>query len=347
MPRSNDVEFAKLLQDNRNAIDDYINSVRALHALGSHLTFDDIQRRQGDGTKFGIPRTMTRQLETGEDHDVTPDAVIQVSTAYGVVAEMKKNFPSIRPDEVFEQIAKYDTPLRGWWTADETIARHDLVLMTHTFSSVRAADAYKDWVERGNSFVRMFAVVEFGYQEQGKLWFYLRRTEGRLSDEVRDERLRTGVPISGELVTRLFDSWKFSEQAPPLTYMLLLTHTYILPLFPTQEEYENRSGARRLTVEVTAAQVRDKMVEQWSPPREARQTQLPKLEWVRQALAALERVGLATALDREQDRYRVSLARLPRRDAVEYFTRRLFRRDQEEKQKRLPVQPELFPESAS
>lgn len=335
-------ELTKLLKKHRADIDDYVNSVRALYALANELTFDHESKRQRVGTRFRAPRTMSCITDTGAVRDLTPDAVIQVSDEYGVIAEMKKNFPVAKPDSPFEQVAKYDTPLTGWWTTDEKIGRHDLVLMTHEFSGVKAGDAHKDWVARGNGFSRNFAIVEFGYQEQGQLWFFLRRREGSLSDQEHDERLRQGVKINDTHIVELFDRWKFSEQEPPLIYMLLLVHTYVLPLFPRQEEYERVNGARQLTVEVDAEQVRDKMVEQFSPVAEARQPQVPKLDWVKRALSTMERLGLATALNRERCLYRVSLARFRRKDTVEYFTERIFTLHEKSVKKSQPTQPDLF-----
>lgn len=337
-------ELAEELRKNLAAIDDYSNSVRALYALGSHLTFDPATRAQREGTHFCTPRTMAFLDPDGTSHNVTPDSVIQLSGQYGVIAEMKKHFPATRPDATFEQIQKYDRPLRGWWTEDEKVGRHDLVLMTHTFSAVTADDAYKSWVERANAFERAFAIIEFGYQDQGDAWFLLRRREGSLSDGERDEALRKGVPIKDEILLRLFDKYKFSEQEPPHIYMLLLLHDYILPLFPRQEDYERDTGARMLSVLVTAEQLRASMIEQFCPTREARQPQVPRLDWVKRALETLERIGLATSMDRAQSQYRIALRKPARKDTVEYFTARLLQLERQEAQKRAAAQPELFGE---
>lgn len=262
--------------------------------------------------------------ELQEGVEVTPDAVIQPTDRYGLIAETKKNFPVSAPNEPYNQIAKYDCALKGWWTTDETIPVHDLALLTHVASSVDAVDAYAAWQESGRSFDRAFAIVEFGWIEMGKSWFLLRRVEGSLSDRAHDEALRRGKKIPYEVMVEILNRFKFVDHQPPLMHMLVLIFNYIFPLFPKETEFERETGGRYPVLMVSASQIRDRLDEQFCPKREdTRQFKLPKLEWVEDAMAAFVRMGIAVRMPDRSKAYRVSFKRPPTKDVVEYFAKKL------------------------
>ena len=269
---------------------------------------------------------------------------------------MKKHFPSVRPNEVFEQIEKYDGELVGWWTDNEKIEKHDLVLLTHLTSSVRAKDAYNAWVGEGHSYRRAFAIVEFSYNSQGQLWYLLRRVEGRLSDPVHDEDLRVGKQISERHLIALFSKWKFSEQEPPVMYMLLLIHDYVLPLFPSEDEFEKETGGKYPIVDVSPAELKAELAKQFCPLKtDDRYFELPRLAWVTAAIEVLTRVGLAQAVPRKGEsddagvdpadrRYRISLRKSRKKDTIAYFTDKLLQLEWDKAAARPSSQPSLFAE---
>ena len=92
-----------------------------------------------------------KPVDTKKSPNLTPDCVVQVTPQYGIVAEMKKHYPNddLRP---LEQIKKYDRELFGWWTPSGQIDSHDLVLLTHYFSSTNAQDALEKWSERNEPY---------------------------------------------------------------------------------------------------------------------------------------------------------------------------------------------------
>ena len=225
-----DKELEAEVQRHRNLIDDYEQSVRGLYAFASSACWDEALESIRPESEISIPRTMTplRKEKDEAEKDggdkpeaqaappnVTPDGVIQITEDYGVVAEMRKHFRE-GDHEKYDQIKKYDQNLAGWWTSDKLIPVHDLVLLTHTFSSVDAKDAYEYWKKLDNSFDRKFAIVEFSHSQQGQNWFLLRRVEGgELSDPIHDEALRRGKKIADQYLILLTSKYKFYDDDPP------------------------------------------------------------------------------------------------------------------------------------
>jgi hypothetical protein len=334
-------DLSEAVQHHKDAIDDYLDTVRALYALANSAVFDPAAQALRPEGRFCVPRTMNpRDDPTAK---LTPDAVIQVQQQYGLVAEAKKHFPSRNPSGPFDQIQTYDRDLLGWWNKDECIDQHDLILLTHVASSTQACDAYREWSRAGHAYERAFAIIEFGLFETGQHWYLLRRVDGRLSQSDHDERLRLGDKIQHGRLVELYEKWKFMDAEPPAMHMLLLLHDYVLPLFPTEDEFEEPTGKKRPVVEVTAERARDKMDELFCPPRrDTRQFRLPRIEWVKSALDTMVRVELAVRVPEKRNTYRVVLKKTPGKDTIEFFAGKLLQHEQQAKKKAAAAQPELF-----
>lgn len=124
----------------QNEIDHYQNTVWAVEAFLHECCWSPSKNCLDPSIRFGLGRRM--RTESGLD--VTPDLVLQRPAMHGIAAEVKMTFPppseSKRRDDVFEQLQKYDTRLTGWWTPDEEISSHDVVLLTHFTKAVDASD---------------------------------------------------------------------------------------------------------------------------------------------------------------------------------------------------------------
>lgn len=344
------------IQRLHDAFDDYYQSVIGLHAFTHSCTWDDKTKQVRSASHSCIPRRMDRTIgqETSEDSKaktqhsdtVTPDGVVQASDAYGIVAEMKKNFNRKSEEETFEQLKKYDGDLVGWWTPNERIAGHDIALLTGLPTSTAATDAYARWREAGNSFQRPFAIVEFSLHTQAKVYMHLHRVAGQLSEPEHDERLRQSKQIDVLHLYQLFSRWKFMDNEPPILFMLVHVYEHTLPLFAAEGDF-GREGATHPVVEVSAEEARNKMEEQFCRrDNDPRQFQLPRLAWVQKALDTLVEIGVASRVVKQKSKpkYRVEV-RLRKKDTKEYFAERLFALA-ERKQKKHAAgekQVDLFP----
>ena len=314
--------IAETVQRHRDQHDDYGQSVLGLHVLCRSARFDPETMRERSAGRYSVPRTMSVAYGDESGKRLTPDAVAQPrGDSYGLVAEMKKNF---RPGDTkhWDQLSKYDRSLLGWWTTAESLDGHDLVLLTHLMSSVHAADALTQWEAAGGAFERPVAIVEFGHNEQGQTYFFLRRTVGKLSDPTHDEALRLGKQVPQRYVTDVLQTRKFYDAKPPLVYMLVVIWTNVLPPLAAEESYDPAEPGGPL-VEVTAEQVREVLSRDFCPDRnDDRTPEVPRLSWVSEALDKLVEAGLAT---RSDDTYAVRLRQAGGKDAVEFLTRRLWK----------------------
>jgi hypothetical protein len=322
MPDESKEEALKsALTRNKNALDDYLASVKGIYAFASSACWDDSHRCLRTDSHRCAPRTMKTHSKGGEVN-LTPDCVVQVTPKYGIVAEMKKHYQDddLRP---YDQIRKYDSDLIGWWTPNELIDKHDLVLITHYFSSTSARDAYRLWQERNEPYSRKFAIVEFTHSEQGQSYFALKRVEGTLSDETYSEKLRRGIKIPDSVFIEITSRYKFYDAKPPLIHMLVLLQDYIFPTMFSEEQYDQGEDGIVQGVEVSVTTVRQRLEEQFCDKRQStRQPVLPKVGWVKEALETLASMDLAKK--RSKDTYHVFLRKPSRKDSVAYFTAKLF-----------------------
>lgn len=330
------------VQTYKDEFDDYLHSVIGLYAFAVSCAWDETARAMRPEAKWCIPRRMTVRDGDHAGKEVTPDGVTQVHGTYGVVSEMKKRFPDESPAEPFEQASKYARPLVGWWTSGETIASHDVVLLTHVATSVSASDAYKKWIEEGNSIGGPFAIVEFGYFPMGKMWLLLRRVAGQLSDRVHDEMLRQGKKLEEQLLVNLFAKSRFMENEPPLIYMMMHIYSHVLPLLATEQEYETETGAQHPVVVVTAHVVRESLEQQLSPLlMDARQFKLPKLTWVASTLEVFANIGVANRVPGSEQRYRFRLRPI-RKDLLVYFSEKLQQFEKKQRAAKADEQPRFL-----
>ncbi|MGH7466986.1 MAG: hypothetical protein ACRENP_03275 [Longimicrobiales bacterium] len=335
----NRAEIQKYLDE----INDYLETVYALHALALSAAWDEKARVVRATSKWSVPRRMHTSAPVKV---VTPDAVVQVGDAYGLVAEAKHNFASKNSGTLAVQLETYDRNLTGWWTADETIARYDLVLLVHLFTSVAAVETFKQWQADGKPFSNRLSIIEFGNTSTGQTWFLLRRVAGQLSDRVHDEHLRLGKKLGGPVLGRIISKFKFTEQKPPLIHKLHLIHDYILPLYPRDEAFEAATGKKALSIRVTITDLRKRLKNQFcQEPTDARCFQLPKRAWVVEAMETFVRIGVAKREAGRMAAYRVALRKPRGKDTIVYLAERLIRAREAAKPNADPAQRQLFPPS--
>jgi len=305
----------KLIQKYRDEVDDYLGSVIGLYAFAESACWDETNKKRKTTSQYSIPH----KFSDGEK-DLTPDSAIQTDQDNGIIAEMKKHFNNEKENQ-FDQIKKYDTDLKGWWTTNGNISSHDLVLLCHLFSSVAAKDAYENWLNQKNLFKRNFAIVEFSYQDSGqKQNFVLRRMDGgKLSDDVHDEALRKTKIITPKVVENLFSKYKFYDADPPLFHTLILIYNYILPLLINQEDFEEINSKGKKSIETDAETIRNMLQDQFMP--EDHYMTLPKLRWVVEALNFLVDIKLAAKLN--GNKYNIIIGAPSKKDLYEYFVSKL------------------------
>lgn len=336
-------DFIQRLKDE---CDQYQQSVNGLHAFAESCIWNHDSKTPYPDTRFGIPRRMDVLVTVAGVESVkelTPDGIAQVNAKYGVVSEMKKHFPRLKRGDPFDQAQSYCAPLKGWWTEDEMLESHDVVLLTDIPSRSDAAEAYAEWLGAGNEMKRPFAIVEFGFIRSGQEWFLLRKVVGGLSDIAHDRELSRGKQLPSWLMTDIMARAKFMETEPPLLEMLLLVYSYALPLFLKASEFETGTGRRVPVAKASVEEVRDALELQFSPDRaDPRAFRVPKAAWVAKALRAMVALGLATAPFSGSNRYHIPLRKPRKKDMFLYFAEKLYALEIKAVESKAPAQPDLF-----
>jgi len=132
--------------------DDYENTINALLCFISLTTWEGNQRRPDSYYSFGRRMTTSASNVISPNQDITPDSVIQFLDDLGFIVEAKISLPA---DEslwsgILAQIKKYDDDLIGWWTQDEHINNHNVILLLHMSRSVSFKKYRAALIENGH-----------------------------------------------------------------------------------------------------------------------------------------------------------------------------------------------------
>jgi hypothetical protein len=124
--------------------DNYVNSVLATLALINELRWDGKTRELRKTPKYEVGRRMTtsEHNRVSPAATVTPDIVVQTDAKFGVVGEVTTKLASDETSwrEKLLQLKKYDDDLLGWWTEDERVDLHDIVLLLHLSRAIHVSD---------------------------------------------------------------------------------------------------------------------------------------------------------------------------------------------------------------
>lgn len=315
-----DSQLRKIL----NEVEDYEETVIAIVTFSHEVCWDNKNIRVMPDSLFMIGRRMGK-IDTykNKEYTLTPDIVIQLNKNYGIVAEVKKNFPSEKShwDDTFDQICSYDTDLVGWVTADEKIRNYDLALLTHITRKVDIADYFKEQFNKGEYLFRKnFSIVAFNRGGEGKEYMYLEKHFGEFSDGSLNERLRRVVAIPLEAVLPLY-SMKFYDAPPPMPYLIDILWTYVFPQFLSQEA-DNNELRKHPTIKLNVSDVTERLQSQFSMMRDdARQQEIPRRDWIKEAMEALIRLKLARRHADGPNIYEVDFK--PIRNPLHFFAKRI------------------------
>lgn len=278
-------------------VDNYTSTVKALLAFAACVVHDGTTVRVG--SHFGFGRRMNTSVtnRVQPDNQVTPDLVAQKGQGYGVVAEAKRTLPADerRWNRYVRQLLKYDDDLEGWWTESEHVFHSDAVLLIHqarTRAFVRFLE--KEAASGGRQVGPSAAVVEFNLSPEAKPFMFFRREWGKIADVELSKALEDGQQIPLEDVLRTFPSVKFYDAQPPLPWLMKELWTDLFMAMRDESLYDERSGEYRIPVTVEA--VTSELQTAFGSgrlDRDERSASFPQAAWIRDAIEAFVRAGLA------------------------------------------------------
>jgi Holliday junction resolvase len=288
------------------AINTYNDTVDALICFGHMLTWNDSSRAYRAGSAYALGRRLDTSSANAiaKNGTVTPDLIAVVTPKYGIVGEAKPSFHGTvkeREDDL-KQLMKYDDDLIGWPITGEKIEKSDVVLLVHYSRKGDAQDILGAATKDGKfNISRNFAAISFGRMTQAQEFMSLELFWGQLSDGSLQKRLRPLlVPL--EKVRPLNPALMYDDP-PPLPLLIQLAWDHVLNRLIPQEAF--LSGKRGFEIKCSVQQVRDLLSETCGPPKsDARQPQIPRIDWVKQMFEMLVKMKLAER-EKEPDTYKV------------------------------------------
>lgn len=301
----------------------------AVLALVNESCWDPGKQTLKSDIRFEMGRRMTTSAANriSASTTITPDCVLQFDEKLGLVAEAKLGLPKSDEmwDEDIKQLEKYDDDLSGWWTADERMAKHDLVALVPLSRAVRFCDRLDSGVRDAKwTFERNVAVVGFFKTSGVKDFLSLKKECGALSLNDLDQRLRESRQIAIDLLILKYKDRKFVDHMPPLPYLLQIMWDHLFTRYAADVQESESGGAVRLSLSVEKV-TKDLQEYFGFTSTGARSPEIPPLNWVRKAFDALASSKLAS---KKGDTEYVIAYKRTRGDTLRKFGKMCFELDQ-------------------
>jgi hypothetical protein len=310
-----------------DAIDNYTDSVFAIIGFANLYRFDDASRSMRPDVLVFQGRRLTPSPAKAVNPEgqpvkfVTPDVGVLLPGDVGVLAEVKRSFPS---DEAhwmddFMQLMAYDDDLAGWPSSGGTVAAHDVVLLVHQGRGRAVYKFYEKHEGREIKFTRTFCIVEFNRSNERQAYFFFRTAKGSLTEAGVCAKLENGVQVPMLALTRAYSEIKLYDHEPPLPYMLQLIWEHIVSAKASESpKYTALKKGQHIDVPLSLGEVVKELHEKFSfrqlhAETSDRQPAIPEADWVRRAFEKLVQAGDGEWLDRSKGTLR---ARFVRHDDV-------------------------------
>ncbi|HCU34400.1 MAG TPA: hypothetical protein DGT21_02825 [Armatimonadetes bacterium] len=314
--------------------DNYEFTIQALICLDAAIRYETQREPKGyvPGSHFLPGRRMTPMTSGGVANaaPVTPDIVIQMPDAMGMVGDVKLTASSKRDfGQAEAQIARYDTDLAGWCTSDECGLAHDLLLLVHYANGAEAEEHFS----RAH-YGRAFALVTVVRDLQRHCFMTYELRLGRLSRDEMTRKLRKPLPVPLERLAAQHGRVKFYDARPECVEytMDVLWHEYFPQVVNASEH--RRVDRRNATVtqrRVDVRSARECLQDAYSttqlvaPENRHRQPETPQLDWVREAMEGFVEIGRAERDHEDEAVYWVTYSARARNTNAEGFARQLHR----------------------
>ncbi len=285
--------LSNIIKSIENDNDNYLTTINVIKVFGNEMCWDANRKGFRRGAQFWPGRRMTTgpNNQIQKNTEITPDIVVQISSSYGLVAEVKTSLPMENSywSKYFNQMLKYDDELEGWISPAEEAFLHDLVLIVPDNLRVKLQD-YIDSNESINlgMYTRKIALISYNKSSKASEHFTLCRFMGKLSDPEKDESLRTIVSIPAALVLPLYP-FVFYDQPPSTSYMMSEIWGRIASYIDLDQMVEDKS---KVVIRFSEKQlIEDLKNSNSSYYDDPRIPELPRALWVRKGLKKLVALG--------------------------------------------------------
>lgn len=309
------MELGEYLKEVRERADSYERTIQFMIAFDSAVRWDDRQRRYIEDSHFLPCRRLTKNI-AGSNAHITPDIVIQLSSRYGIIAEVKITASSDQDfTKAYQQIVNYDSDLIGWKTKNEKIDLHDLALLVNDLKKNVALKFFGD-----KTFQRKFNLVACARISESKEFCKIEKYHGAFSDTRIESKLRDPVAIPLEAIIGDVSGVKFYDVEPPVEYTMNVIWMNAL------NEIKQKGGSEKgKMILVECSELTGMLQERYSFCQlDSRQPKIPREAWVREALDTFVAIKYAKEDPGNDDRYYIKYSYPRKEDMLEFFSRKNF-----------------------
>jgi hypothetical protein len=314
-------------QNYRDDICDYTDTIFAILGFMNFYRYDDTTKQMRSNVKVFQGRRLRHIGNLGEKSSeenlegfhITPDLGVVYTDKDGILAEVKKSFCRDQKHWIddFKQLLSYDGVVESWPTLNGKLDNHEIALIVHQTRGRAVADYYQDRRNTEIVFSRPFTIIEFNRSDEANPYIFFRIIDGTLQNQSLNSRLRLGVDVPMEKLSRAYSEIKFYDSEPPYPYLLEIIWTsVILPLAVKDERFLHLMGVGKMEVKVEVEHIVKILYENFSFKRlhsdESNQPMIPQKEWVLRALELLVKAKEGKWIDREKEVFCISFKKYKR-----------------------------------
>ena len=304
------------LQLMRNRVDNYIETVLTIIAFMNLYLYNKNKKENRKNVNMFQGRRMIREID---EHDLTPDILIQIDENFGVIAEVKISLPlnEERWINTFKQLKSYDTELQHWFTSDEKISKHEIAFLVGTAKSVRVVEYFnQNLAAELKTYSRNFYIIEFDRRDRSQHFIRMRTMLGEPSDFFNiQEELKYGVEMP---LTRLLDRYEKTmlyDAKPPTAYLLFIIHHFFLSNRASDlPEFAGVRQNKKIQIETSVHEISTYLNENYSfkklnSDNTDYQPYIPPKSWIFDAIDAFVALRLAKWTNRSDGLCEISYKR--------------------------------------
>lgn len=289
------------LEDVKASIEAYGTTIMALQAMICFMKSQSIINGAGNEVRASIGRRMktSNNNKIQPSTKITPDLVLQVDSTFGMVFEAKRLMPKNSNNQwqkCIDQMNKYDDDLLNWWTADGTIDSCNISLLMDSDWATEFSKYIQSFIDSdpNHQFLHPFSILEFYKKQELKQFLRIKKIWGNLSDPNIQGILESG---HSELCESLIENLKFYDSEPEFVeYTMAILWQHVFSEKRTSVVFDEMMNAWPIKVSVLelTSEVQKSYGQNGISPNDPT---FPHIGWIREALTAFVKLGLAEKLD--------------------------------------------------
>jgi len=268
---------------------------------------------------------------TEDGSEVKPDIVLQYDDdKRGILCEIKTSLPPIDPLAKLRlkpQLERYSKDVKGWDTPVKWVQDHDILLLVHAQDSNRVTNLVQEWIDKGElKLTKDLCIAEWSLIQSMKFpgldIILIKHKFGKVNCHGLQQHIEKNISFNIQELTIEYNKCRFTRKEPPVCYTMDELWGEIFTAFVEESE----------DFDIELDQILKIAYEYYIPwsGLDGEFSQVRKT-WIRKALSEFCEINLAKKIGKEK--YRIHYGKNIQKDRIEYFIRRLCRKEIEKSRK--------------